>query len=147
MYGAGLMLEQPMSIETPRRHPPNFTQWGSYIGHGGDTCARRRVLSNPRTGDPAAEAAHITVPQRLLPRPQLSLVHRRRVTRACPPRVGADGFLSEQGIVGNLGNASFSVVANTDGTYQIATTILACRVITAAAKVLTGQVIDLHCQL
>ena len=55
------------------------------------------------------------------------------MTRAGSPRVGADGFLSEQGIVGTLGNASFSVVANTDGTYQIATTILACRVITAAA--------------
>ena len=135
-----------MSIETPRRHPPNFTQWGSYIGHGGDTCARRRVLSNPRTGDRCRSRAHHGAAEAAAEAPALISAW-APVTRAGSPRVGADGFLSEQGIVGNLGNASFSVVANTDGTYQIATTILACRVITAAAKVLTGQVIDLHCQL
>ena len=94
-YGAGLMIEQ---IEQPvsNHHfaPPDFGQWGAYMGHGGDTY----------------------------------------------------GFLSEQGIIGRLGNASFSVVANTDGLYTIATRTMACRVIAAAAKALLSEEVDLHCE-
>jgi len=92
-YGAGLMIEQLQGTKS-RAAPPNFGQWGAYMGHGGDTY----------------------------------------------------GFLSEQGIVGRLGNASFSVVANTDGLFNIATRTMACRVITAAAKALLSEVVDLHCE-
>lgn len=55
------------------------------------------------------------------------------------------GFLSEQGIVSKLGNASFSVVANTDSDYQLVTNAMACRLIQTAAKVLQDTTIDLHC--
>ena len=53
---------------------------------------------------------------------------------------------SEQGIIGRLGNASFSVVANTDGIFDIATRTMACRVIAAAAKALLAEAVDLHCE-
>lgn len=93
-YGAGLMIEQPVSNGTSSGFAvPDFSKWGAYMGHGGDTY----------------------------------------------------GFLSEQGIIGQLGNASFSVAANTDGDFEIATKTLACRVITAAAKTLKGITLDLHC--
>ena len=90
-YGTGLMIEQPVSTNAAphRPTPPNFSQWGAYMGHGGDTY----------------------------------------------------GFLSEQGIVGRLGNASFSVVANTDGPlFEIASKTMACRVISAAAKALLRNI-------
>lgn len=93
-YGAGLMIEQPMTTSPGhRRGPPQFDQWGAYMGHGGDTY----------------------------------------------------GFLSEQGIVSKLGNASFSVVANMDSDYQFVTNAMACRLIQAAAKVLQDTTIDLYC--
>ena len=56
------------------------------------------------------------------------------------------GFLSEQGIIGQLGNASFSVVSNEDYEGSFVTLSVACRVITAAAKALKGQTLDLHCR-
>jgi hypothetical protein len=56
------------------------------------------------------------------------------------------GFLSEQGIIGQLGNASFSVVSNEDYEGSFVTMSVACRVITAAAKALKGQTLDLHCR-
>lgn len=67
--------------------PPDFRQWGSYMGHGGDTY----------------------------------------------------GFLSEQGIVGGLGNASFSVVSNQDYVGSFVQGAMACRTIVIAAKVLLGK--------
>ena len=93
--GLGLMLEQHVSTSPISHHgkPPDFSQWGAYIGHGGDTY----------------------------------------------------GFLSEQGIIGQLNNASFSVVANQDGNTGFVTLGMACRLIQTAAKVLQGETIDLHC--
>ena len=38
-YGAGLMVEQPVSTRAAPQHrptPPDFRQWGAYMGHGGD---------------------------------------------------------------------------------------------------------------
>jgi len=84
-YGAGLMVEQ--SVYKNVTLPPDFRQWGSYMGHGGDTY----------------------------------------------------GFLSEQGIVGGLGNASFSVVSNQDYVGSFVQGAMACRTIVTAAKVLLGK--------
>ena len=55
------------------------------------------------------------------------------------------GFLSEQGIVSRLGNASFSLVANQDYDGSFVTTTMACRTIVAAAKALTGETVKLEC--
>ena len=80
VYGAGLMIEQPMRSMDGPTSAPNFSQWGSYMGHGGDTY----------------------------------------------------GFLSEQGIVGRLDNASFSLVSNQDYDGSFVTHAMACRTIVAA---------------
>ena len=53
------------------------------------------------------------------------------------------GFLSEQGIIGQLGNASFSVVSNEDYEGSFVTMSVACRVITAAAKALKLSLIHI----
>lgn len=55
------------------------------------------------------------------------------------------GFLSEQGIVGRLGNASFSLVANQDYDGSFVTHAMACRTIVAAALVLNGETVKLAC--
>ena len=55
------------------------------------------------------------------------------------------GFLSEQGIISKLGNASFSVVANMDSDYNFVTSAMACRLIQAAAKALQDTTINLYC--
>ena len=52
---------------------------------------------------------------------------------------------SLQGIIGQLSNASFSVVSNQDYDGRFTQMSLACRVIVAAAKVLAGQTLDFHC--
>ncbi len=57
------------------------------------------------------------------------------------------GFLSEQGIVGGLGNASFSVVANEDYAGGFVQGAMACRTIKTAAKVLLHKELDLACQV
>jgi len=57
------------------------------------------------------------------------------------------GFLSEQGIIGQLGNASFSVVSNQDADGRFVQGSLACRVISAAAKVLANKTLHLDCYL
>ena len=36
-YGTGLMLQQTSTNGT---RPPVATEWGAYLGHGGETCAR-----------------------------------------------------------------------------------------------------------
>jgi hypothetical protein len=93
-YGAGLMIEQSASAHDHTiTFPPDFRQWGSYIGHGGDTY----------------------------------------------------GFLSEQGIVGGLGNASFSVVANMDYETSFVQGAMACRTISTAAKVLLNVKLNITC--
>ena len=93
-YGAGLMIEQSASAHDHTiTFPPDFRQWGSYIGHGGDTY----------------------------------------------------GFLSEQGIVGGLGNASFSVVANMDYETSFVQGAMACRTISTAAKVLLNIKLNITC--
>jgi len=94
-YGAGLMIEQSSYHNGRPSAPPNFSQWGAYMGHGGDTY----------------------------------------------------GFLSEQGIIGQLGNASFSVVSNQDADGRFVQGSLACRVISAAAKVLANKTLHLDCYL
>jgi len=91
-YGAGLMIQQ--STYQNVTLPPRFDEWGSYIGHGGDTY----------------------------------------------------GFLSEQGIVGGLDNASFSVVANEDTEPNFVKGALACRTIVTAARILRGINIGIACQ-
>jgi len=55
------------------------------------------------------------------------------------------GFLSEQGIIWGLGNASFSVVSNEDTDGRFVQGALACRLILVAAKVLTNTTLDFHC--
>ena len=89
-----ILSRAPPSRHRYSRSPPDFSKWGAYMGHGGDTY----------------------------------------------------GFLSEQGIIGQLGNASFSVVSNEDYQGSFVTMSVACRVITAAAKALKGQTLDLHCR-
>jgi len=91
LYGAGLMVET--SSYHTAHGPANFSLWGSYLGHGGDTY----------------------------------------------------GFLSEQGIVGQLGNASFSVVSNQDGDGRFVQAAIVCRMIQAAATILNNATIDLKC--
>jgi CubicO group peptidase (beta-lactamase class C family) len=91
LYGAGLMIEQ--TSFKPSLSPPSMSQWGAYMGHGGDTY----------------------------------------------------GFLSEQGIVELLGNASIAVVSNQDYNGVFVQHTLLCRVITIAAKVLRGEDISLSC--
>ena len=36
-YGAGLMIEQVGELPSRVAHPPDFSAWGAYMGHGGDT--------------------------------------------------------------------------------------------------------------
>lgn len=55
------------------------------------------------------------------------------------------GFLSEQGIIGQLDNASFSVVSNEDYEGSFVQHSVACRVIKAAAKVLKDVALDFEC--
>ena len=63
-------------------------------------------------------------------------------------RAHAAGHIAEKsgGLIGQLGNASFSVVSNEDYEGGFVTMSVACRVITAAAKALKGQTLDLHCR-
>jgi CubicO group peptidase (beta-lactamase class C family) len=93
LYGGGLMVEQVAFRGVSM--PPVFSEWGAYMGHGGDTY----------------------------------------------------GYLSEQGIVGKLGNASFSVVSNQDDLEHgsLVQHAVACQVIVAAAKVLVGTTPSLQC--
>ena len=81
----------------------------------------------------------------LLP-PPLLLLHLAHLHPASSTGGDTYGFLSEQGIIGQLGNASFSVVSNEDYEGGFVTMSVACRVITAAAKALKGQTLDLHCR-
>ena len=37
LYGAGLMIEQVGELPSRVAHPPDFSAWGAYMGHGGDT--------------------------------------------------------------------------------------------------------------
>ena len=81
----------------------------------------------------------------LLP-PHLHSTSTRLTSTASSTGGDTYGFLSEQGIIGQLGNASFSVVSNEDYEGSFVTYSVACRVITAAAKALKGQTLDLHCR-
>lgn len=71
------------------------------------------------------------------------------VLTASSPLLSGDtyGFLSEQGIVGQLGNASFSIVSNQDYIEHggLIAHVAVCKVLVAAAKVITGQAPELDC--